>query len=202
MSLHVDVWSDFVCPWCYLVSTSLERLNESHGVTIAWKAYELRPKGSPPMPESYKARIKALEPQMKAMAKSQYGIEINQGKFGIDSRPALIGEKFAEQFDLGNAYHKAVFEAYWLEAKNIEDADVLGEIAETIGLNRDDFLASLDNPQLETLVDADVQQAHNLELRGVPALIFEEKYYIPGAQPYEELVRFVEQMERRLEQER
>ena len=202
MSLHVDVWSDFVCPWCYLVSTSLERLNESHGVAIAWKAYELRPKGSPPMPESYKARIKALEPQMKAMAKSQYGIEINQGKFGIDSRPALIGEKFAEQFDLGNVYHKAVFEAYWLEAKNIEDADVLGEIGETIGLNREELVASLDNPELEALVNADIQQAENLELRGVPALIFEEKYYIPGAQPYDELVRFVEQIERRLEQER
>lgn len=201
MVFHVDVWSDYVCPWCFLVSTSLERLQESHGVTIAWKAYELRPKGSPPMPESYKARIKSLEPQMKAMAKSQYGIEINQGKFGIDSRPALIGEKFAEQFDLGNAYHKAVFEAYWLEAKNIEDRDVLGGIAQEIGMNRDDFLTALDNSDLENLVDADIQQARDLELRGVPALIFESKYYIPGAQPYEELVRFVEQMKRRLEQE-
>lgn len=201
MSLHVDVWSDFVCPWCYLVSTSLERLHESHGVTVAWKSYELRPKGSPPIPENYKAHIKALEPKMKAMAKAQYGIEINQGKFGIDSRPALIGEKFAEQFDLGNVYHKAVFEAYWLHAQNIEDSNVLGDIAEKIGLNRVDFLASLDDTALEALVDADVQQARDLELRGVPALIFENKYYIPGAQPYDELVRFVEQMEARLEQE-
>ena len=200
MSLHVDVWSDFVCPWCYLVSTSLDRLNDSHGVTIAWKSYELRPKGSPPMPESYKERIKSLEPQMKAMAKSQYGIEINQGEFGINSRPALIGEKFAEQFNLGNVYHKAVFEAYWLEAKNIEDQVVLGDIAESLGLNREDFLASLDNPELETLVEIDIQQARQLELRGVPALIFEGKYYIPGAQPYDELVRFVEQLKQRLEQ--
>lgn len=201
MSLHVDVWSDFVCPWCYLVSTSLERLEESHGVTLAWKSYELRPKGSPPMPDHYKAKIKALEPQMKAMAKAQYGIEINQGQFGIDSRPALIGEKFAEQFDLGNVYHKEVFETYWLQAKNIGDHEVLGDIAEKVGLNRENFLASLDNTELETLVDADVQQARDLELRGVPALIFESKYYIPGAQPYDELVRFVEQMEARLEQE-
>ena len=75
------------------------------------------------------------------------------------------------------------------------------DIAEKIGLNRDDFLTSLGNAELENLVDADVQQARDLELRGVPALIFESKYYIPGAQPYEELVRFVEKMEARLEQE-
>ncbi|MGB7341001.1 MAG: DsbA family oxidoreductase [Phototrophicaceae bacterium] len=201
MAMHVDVWSDFVCPWCFLVSTSLEKLEASHGVTVAWKSYELRPKGSPPMPENYRARIEAMRPQMEAMAKSQYGIELKSGKFGIDSRPALIGEKFAEQFDRGARYHKAVFEAYWLHAQNIEDTIVLGDIAESVGLNRDDFLNSLTDPELEALVDADVQLARDYQLNGVPALIFADKFYIPGAQPYEELVRVVEQITQRLEQD-
>ena len=201
MSLHVDVWSDFVCPWCYLVSTSLEKLQESHGVTVSWKSYELRPKGSPPMPESYIARIKSMRPQLVEMAKNHYGIDIKQGPFGIDSRPALIGQKFAEQFGLGEPYHKAVFEAYWLDEKNIEDREILGAIAQEIGLVKEDFLASLDDADLEAEVDDDILLARQYELRGVPALIFEDKFYIPGAQPYEELVRVVEQLEKRLEQE-
>lgn len=200
MSLHVDVWSDFVCPWCFLVSKSLEKLEASHGVTVAWKSYELRPKGSPPIPANYRARIEAMRPQMEAMAKSQYEVELNNGPFGIDSRPALISEKFAEQFDLGADYHKAVFEAYWLKAQNIEDEIVLGDIAVSLGLNRDDFLASLNDPQLEALVDADVQLARDYQLNGVPALVFADKFYIPGAQPYEELVRIVNQITTRLEQ--
>ncbi|MEL6406131.1 MAG: DsbA family oxidoreductase [Chloroflexota bacterium] len=198
MGLHVDVWSDFVCPWCYLASTSLEKLQDSHGVAVAWRAYELRPKGSPPPPRDYIERIKQMRPQFIAMAKQQYGIDINQGKFGIDSRPALIGEKFAEQHGIGAAYHKAVFEAYWLDAKNIEDTAILGDIAESLGLVREDFLSALHDAELENAVDADVEAARLRQIQGVPALVFEDKFLIPGAQPYDELVRFVEQMERRL----
>lgn len=201
MSLHVDVWSDFVCPWCYLVSTSLEKLQESHGVTVVWKSYELRPKSSPPIPEHYKQQIMAGRPQLIAMAKERYGLEMNQGQWGIDSRPALIGDKFAEKSGLGAEYHKAIFEAYFLEAKNIEDREVLGVIAEAVGLVKEDFLASLDDSDLEAEVLADIQLARNYELSGVPALVFENKYLIPGAQPYEELVRFVEQMEERLQKQ-
>lgn len=198
MGLHVDVWSDFVCPWCYLVSTSLEKLKESHDVTITWKSYELRPKGSPPMPAEYIARIKAAQPQLHAIANEHYDIQINQGKWGIDSRPALIGMKFAEKHNKGDAYHKAVFDAYFTEAKNIEEPDVLGDIAVSIGLDRDEFLAALDDKELDIQVTADVMLAYQYDIRGVPALIFENKFYIPGAQPYPELVRVVEQMEQRL----
>ena len=201
MSLHVDVWSDFVCPWCYLVSTSLEKLQESHGVSVAWKSYELRPKDAPPLPDYYKQQIMAGRPKLFAIAKERYGLELNQGKWGIDSRPALIGDKFAEKSGVGAEYHKVVFEAYFLEAKNIEDKAVLGDIAESIGLVRDDFLYALDDADLEAEVLADIHQARMYELRGVPALVFENKYLIPGAQPYEELVRFVEQLERRLQEQ-
>lgn len=201
MSLHVDVWSDFVCPWCYLVSTSLEKLQESHGVTVAWKSYELRPKGSPPLPDYYKQQIMAGRPKLFAIAKERYGLELNQGKWGIDSRPALIGDKFAEKSGVGEAYHKAVFEAYFLEAKNIEDKAILGDIAESVGLMRDDFLAALEDSELEAQVLSEIQLAREYQLTGVPALVFENQFLIPGAQPYEELVRFVEQMEKRLQEQ-
>jgi predicted DsbA family dithiol-disulfide isomerase len=198
MGLHVDVWSDFVCPWCYLVATSLEKLKESHDVTVTWKAYELRPKDAPPPPADYVERIKASRPQLHAIAKTHYGIEMNQGKWGIDSRPSLIGMKFAEKYGKGDDYHKAVFEAYFTEAKNIEDQNVLADIAAFVGIKREAFLASLNDAELDSAVIQDVMTAYQYQIRGVPALIFENKFYIPGAQPYEELVRFVEQMERRL----
>lgn len=195
MALHVDVWSDFVCPWCYLVSTSLEKLQDSHGVSVNWKAYELRPKGSPPMPEEYKARIKAATPRLHLMARTQYGLELNGGELGTDSRAAHIGMKYAETEGKGHAYHKRVFEAHWLEAQNIGDLDILAGLAESVGLERQAFLAALNEAQFDSAVETDVAQANEYQLRGVPALIFENKYYIAGAQPYDELLRFVEQLE-------
>jgi predicted DsbA family dithiol-disulfide isomerase len=200
MTLHVDVWSDFVCPWCFLVSTSLEKLHDSHGVSVAWKAYELRPKGSPPMPEEYKARIMAAQPRLHLMARTQYGLELNAAELGIDSRAAHIGMKYAETQGKGHEYHKRVFEAHWLEAQNIGNLDTLAKLAEEVGLEHEAFLASLNNAELESEVEADQIQAYEYQLRGVPALIFENKYYIAGAQPYDELVRFIEQLEAKAEQ--
>jgi predicted DsbA family dithiol-disulfide isomerase len=195
--VKIDVWSDFVCPWCFLASTSLERLKQSHAVEVVWHSYELRPKGSPPMPEAYRARIEASQPQLKAMAREKYGVELHSGPFGIDSRSALIGDKYAEAQGKGAAYHAAVFRAYWVEAKNIEDRSVLREIAETVGLDGDAFLAALDEPAYEKQMIADIQQAQEFGLSGVPAMIFAEKYLVSGAQPYEALVNVVSQVQSR-----
>lgn len=195
--VNIDVWSDFVCPWCFLASTSLERLKKSHEVEVVWRSYELRPKGSPPMPEAYRARIEASQPQLKAMAREKYGVELHSGPFGIDSRPALIGDKYAEAQGKGAAYHNAVFRAYWVEAKNIEDRAVLRQIAQSVGLDGDAFLAALDEAVYEKAVIADLQQAQEYGLSGVPALVFAEKYLVSGAQPYEALVNVVEQVQTR-----
>jgi predicted DsbA family dithiol-disulfide isomerase len=195
--VKIDVWSDFVCPWCFLASTSLERLKKSHDVEVVWRSYELRPKGSPPMPEAYRARIEASQPQLKAMAREKYGVELHSGPFGIDSRTALIGDKYAESQGKGDAYHAAVFRAYWVEAKNIEDRAVLRKIAENAGLDGDAFLKALDEPVYEKQVIDDIQQAQEFGLSGVPALIFAEKYLVSGAQPYDALVNVVSQVQSR-----
>lgn len=193
----IDVWSDFVCPWCFLAATTLKQLEASHDVTIRWHSFELRPEGSPPIPDSYLEKIKQMRPQFDAIAKSQYNIKIQHGQFGINSRPALIGMKYAEQHDQGEAYHDRVFSAYFEHGLNIEDMAVLRDIATDIGLDADEFEASLDNAELESAVSSDVQTAHEYGITGVPAMLFVDKYLLSGAQPYEELVRIVDQIKER-----
>ncbi len=139
----------------------------------------------------------AARPQFEAMAKAQYGIEINSGKFGINSRPALIGAKYAEQHGKGDAYHAALFRAYWQEAQDISDKQVLGSIAQNIGLDETAFLAALDDSILESDVNQDILQAQVFQITGVPAMVFINKYLIPGAQPYDELVRVVDYIRQR-----
>lgn len=176
------------------MASSLEKLEASHGVTVQWHAYELRPKGSPPLPLEYKERILAGRPRLYAVARESYGLELNQGPFGIDSRPALIGAKFAEHQGVGPAYHDAVMRAYWVEAKSIEEREVLAEIAVAIGLDRDAFLAALTDPALEQEVLDDIAWAQTNGLNGVPALVFQQKYLVSGAQPYDVLTRVVDQI--------
>ena len=144
------------------------------------------------MSPEYQARIEASRPQLYAMAQEQYGLTLNVGPFGVDSRPALIGAKFAEEHGAGEAYHDAVFAAYWLNAQDISDLDVLVAVATAVSLDPSAFLDALEDPHYQAQMQADVEQAYAYGLSGVPALVYDNKYLVSGAQPYEVLAEVAE----------
>lgn len=162
---------------------------------MRWRSFELRPKDGPPLSPEYRARIEAGRPRLYATAQEQYGVELNIGPFGIDSRPALIGAKYAEAQEKGPAYHDAVLRGYWQEAKNIADLEVLTDLAESAGLKAEAFRAALDDPAYIAEVDQDIHLAQVYGLQGVPAIVLQEKYLIPGAVPYPTLRQAVEQIQ-------
>lgn len=182
----------------------MERLKNSHDITVTWHAYELRPQGSPPIPEWYMERIKQSRPRLEAIARDVYYIDINSGPFGINSRPAMIGAKYADTQDKGYEYNQAMLRAYWQEGKDISDLTVMQDVARSVGLDVDEYTAALGNSEFEALVDADIALAKAYEpygMNGVPALVFnvniERKILVMGAQPYDELVRVIEQITQR-----
>jgi len=154
----------------------------------------LRPRAAAPISPQYRASIESKRPALYERARSDYGLEMNPGPFGIDSRPALVGVKYAESQGLGNGFHDAVMKAYWMGAQPIDDLDVLTGIATAAGLDTDGFRAALTDPDFVAAVDNDIAQAAAYGLQGVPALIFAEKYLVPGAVPYETLVQVVEEV--------
>ncbi len=172
----------------------MDRLTQQYPVLLRWRSFELRPADAPPLPPEFRARIEAARPRLITMAQQQYGLEINSGPFGINSRAALVGAKFAEAQGKGEVYHSAVFRAYWQETKDINNRQVLAETAVSVGLEREPFLAALDDTEFDGLVTADVLQAHRYGLNGVPALIFADKYLVSGAQPYPVLQQITEQI--------
>ncbi len=200
-SVRVDVWSDFVCPWCFLASTSLDKLETEQKIDIMWRSYELRPKGSPPMPESYRQRILAGRPQLDALAEQRYGVKLTHGPLDIDSRLAHIGIKYAEEQGLGKEYHDAMFRAYWQDGRSIDQEGVLVEVAESVGLEREAFLKALETPGYLHQVLADITEAQALGLQGVPAMIFAGKYLVSGAQPYDVLSKVVTDVNARMSAE-
>lgn len=172
----------------------MERLRTTHPITLQWRSFELRPQGGPPLPPEYRARIEASRPRLYAMAREHYGLELNSGPFGIDSRPALIGAKFAESRGLGDAYHRRVFRAYWQEAADISDAGLLADLATEVGIDRAAFLAALADPAYAAAVDADIAQAQAYGLSAVPATVIAGRYLVEGAQPYDYLAQAIAQI--------
>jgi predicted DsbA family dithiol-disulfide isomerase len=172
----------------------LEQLQKQYDIDIRWHSFELRPAGSPPMPPQYRARIEASHPMLAKRAREQYGLDLNVGPFGIDSRPALIAEKYAEAQGRGATFHKAVMQAYWQQARSIDDKAVLKEIVEQVGLSNENFDDVLANPAYDAAVSADVDLAREYGLTGVPALVFADRYLVVGAQPYEVLKQVAEKI--------
>jgi predicted DsbA family dithiol-disulfide isomerase len=143
-------------------------------VSVQWRSFELRPKGAPPIPPEYRARIEAGRPRLYAIARGQYGLEMNPGPFDFDSHPALIGAKYAEQMGVGPAYHAAAMRAHWQKAQRLDDLTVLATLAESVGLEQEGFLAALQDAELEGEVLQDITQAHAYSINGVPAMVFDD----------------------------
>ena len=97
---------------------------------------------------------------------------------------------------MGEAYNDAFLTAYWHEGRSIADEGRDGGISRVCGaLDKDAYLAALDDPQYQQAMLADVAQAQAYGLNAVPALVLADQYLISGAQPYETLCRAVEQIQ-------
>ncbi|MEM7032096.1 MAG: DsbA family protein [Chloroflexota bacterium] len=178
-----------------MIASSLEKLKESHTVEVEWHSFELRPVDGPPSPPEYIAKVKAARPQFYQMAKEKYGLDLKPGPFGINSRPSLIGAKYAAEKNMADPYHDAIFRVYWMEGQDISDEAVLEDVAVSIGLDGGEFIDALTNEPYRGEMMRDVELAHDYGLSGVPALIFANKYLAVGAQPYETLTNIVEKIQ-------
>jgi predicted DsbA family dithiol-disulfide isomerase len=198
MTIQIDVWSDFVCPWCYAVSFSLKELQQIEDVSYRWHAYELRPEGSPPMSPDYLRKIETeSRPRFNQMMREMFELEMKPGPFGIVSRLALAAEKYAEEQGV-SAFHDAAFNAYWLDSRDISDLAVLRDITESVGMDGEAFESTFSNPAqraaYESRVVADIRQAYAYGLQGVPAIIIENRYLVPGYVPTGTLREVIKQV--------
>ena len=201
MPIQLDVWSDYVCPYCFAASLSVAALQTSHDVVLRWHAYELRPAGAPPMPSEYRARIEQSQPRVRQMFRDQHGVDVQFGPLGTSSRDAHVATKWveAQSAEAGLRFHDRVFRAYWVEGQDLSDRAVLAACATAVDLDGAALETLLADPAqrapYEAEADTDIEQAYTMNLSGVPALIFEERYLVPGAVPTETLRRIVDQIE-------
>jgi len=174
-----------------MAASSLDALRETQAVQVEWRAFELRPPGSPPLPPEYRTRILAGWPRVQQIAQERFGVRLKRPELtgetvGV-SRLAHVGAKFAARQGLGEAYHHALFSAYWQAERDIAAPETLTAIAQELGMEAGAFQAALHDPDLLAEVEADEYWAYQQSLNGVPAFIFGNRYLISGAQTAEVL---------------
>ncbi|HJT96856.1 MAG TPA: DsbA family protein, partial [Rhodanobacteraceae bacterium] len=112
--IRIDVWSDFVCPFCFIGSLRLDQLAEKRPIDVIWHAFMLRPPGAPAMTDEKRAMIAAYEPKVRAQIREEFGLDIERGPVGAQTFAAHHAMKQAVREGRGAAFHDAVLRAYWL----------------------------------------------------------------------------------------
>src|ERR1700754_3994114 len=107
-SLRIDVWSDFVCPYCFIGSLRLDALAKTQPIDVAWHAFMLRPPGSPPMTAEKRAMIAEHTPKLAAQMRDEFGVAMERGPLGTQTSAAHHATKHAERHGRGREFHDAV----------------------------------------------------------------------------------------------
>lgn len=205
--MRVDIWSDVVCPFCYIGKKRLEHVAEQTGIEldIHWHSFELDP-DAPTKHEvsnterlaqkygrSY-AEMEEMERNVAAMAATE-GIDFQWQKANSgNSFNAHRIIHLAQSKGLGNEAKEAFFHAYMTEGLAIGEREVVEEIASRIGLDNAEVEYVLDSDELADFVRHDEKIAHEqLKVTGVPFFVFDQKLALSGAQPREIFLQALQQ---------
>jgi predicted DsbA family dithiol-disulfide isomerase len=191
----VEVFFDYVCPWCYLGTARTERLQREFGVELRWTVFPLHPE----TPEAgldlaelfagREAEIATMQARLAELASAE-GLPLVGRSRTYNSRHAQELGKWAEAQGAGDLFRRAVYRAYFVEGKNIALVDELLQIAGSVGLPLDEAQTVLASRSFATAVDADWQRATELRITAVPTHLCGNKR-LAGFSSYDDFVRLI-----------
>ena len=196
----ISVWSDYVCPFCYLEEPILDKLRQEQGnrLQIEWRAYELRPDPVPTLDPNGEYLRSTWARVVYPMAQ-QRGMVLRLPPVQPRSRKALEAAEFARDQDCFERLHHALFQAFFEHGQDIGSISVLLAIGEAVGLNPLELRQALEEEHYTQRVLEDEQLAHDLAITAVPTLLIRrsdqslsEARHLSGAQPYETLYAVVQ----------
>ena len=202
----VEIWSDVVCPWCYVgkrnFEVALAGFDHADRVTVEWRSFELDP--------TTPARVKL---SMDEVLQRKYGMTPEQASTANRQMTELAAEvgleyhldrvQIGNTFDAHRLIHLAsqegkagemkerLLRAYFTEGRAVSEPATLAELASEVGLDPSRVAVVLDGDEYATEVRADEARAQELGSSGVPYFVFDERLGVPGAQPPDVLLRLL-----------
>ena len=208
--MKITIWSDFVCPFCYIGATHLEKALENfeHAdeVEIEYKSYQLEPGAKYEPEKTYlqamidrknvsAEQMQQMMTQVDEMATAA-GLNYNFDDMKLtDTFPAHRVFQYAKEEDKEVEYFDKLYEAFFINGELISDADVLKRIGTEISLDANRIRGILENDrEYNQEVVQDIQEASQVGVQGVPFFVFNNKYGVSGAQPIEAFEQVLNQV--------
>ncbi len=206
--MHVEIWSDIACPWCYVgkrrFETALAGFEHRDGVRVTWRSFELDPSapaertgdGAQHLADKYgMSRDEALAAQQRltdvaAGEGLAFRFDRSRGGNTFDAHRVV---HLAADHDLQDAMKERIMRAYLEEGELISDAAVLERLAVEVGLDAGEVRSVLAGDRYADEVRADERTAAGLGIHAVPFFVVDRKIGASGAQPPEVLLELLRQ---------
>ena len=217
-TVTIEVWSDVVCPWCYIgkrrFSTGLEQVRDALvaegtevSFDISYHPYQLDPMASPgvsgPVVEAYAKKFGGLERAEAILAgvtatAREVGLEFNMGK-ALRANTLLAHRViwYAAQPDSPvdqDAMKERLLKAYFIDGLDIGDPDVLADSAADVGFDRAEVMMFLQSDRGMADVAAELEMAHDKGITAVPTYVINGQWAISGAQEPEAFAKMLRKM--------
>ena len=195
--MKVEIWSDVVCPWCYIgkrrFESALARFDGADDVEVEWRSFQLNPQhpaGAAEPLETHLARkmgideaqVRAMNDRVVALAAAEgldYHFETYRVVNTFDAHRVL---QLAKAHGLGTEAHERLLRAQLVEGELLEDPAALVRLAGEIGVPEEAARATLAGDAFTDEVRADLHAATELGITGVPFFVFDRAYGVSGAQ--------------------
>jgi predicted DsbA family dithiol-disulfide isomerase len=187
MALKLTMFSDFICPFCYIGFETVRKLKPEFDLDIEWRGFQIHPDWpAEGMPASEFRREmdpetrRAIWARIQSMAEAT-GFEMKQPALLTNSRLALEAAEFAKECGKGEAFEERVFRAYFNEGKNIGGQGVIADLASEVGIDRNDLNVAIESNRYSARLANNKMVAHARGVDGVPTF-FVGEYPLVGAQ--------------------
>lgn len=213
--MRVDIWSDVVCPFCYIGKKRLEHVAAEAGIEleIFWHSFELDPEAPTTQTISNTERLaEKYGRSIEEMQQMQQNIAEMAASEGIDFQwqKANSGNTFnahriihlAQSRGLGNEAEEALFYSYMTQGLPIGERETLEDVSARIGLNPVEVDDVLDSDEFAEFVRHDEQIAREqLNVTGVPFFVFDQRIALAGAQPRDVFLHVLKQAQAKAEEQ-
>jgi len=205
--MQVEIWSDIVCPWCYLGKRRFERalagFEHRDQVQVVYRSFELDPAAPQGVTTPVLERLAAnygMSPEQAEQAQRQ--MEERAAADGLTFRMAGLRSgntrdahrllQLAKEAGVQDELMERLQRGYFTDQESIFDHQSLARFATEAGLDADDVAAVLASGQYTDHVETDEEMARALGATGVPLFVIDRKYGISGAQPEETIASVLE----------
>ncbi|MGN6721959.1 MAG: DsbA family oxidoreductase [Marmoricola sp.] len=211
--MRIDVWSDVVCPWCYIGKRRLEKAltafeseHPENDIEVVWRSFELDPSapevpvesvaqalgrkygGGPDAGRSMVDRVEAVAAEEGMVWRHHSSLRVNT----VTAHRLLHWALHEGGPELQGRLKQELLAAYFERELNIADVETLLDLTASVGLDRERARAVIESREFADEVEADVREAAALGATGVPFFVIDQKYGISGAQPVEFFTQVIE----------